>query len=80
MCYLSVDVDQSIDTIAPVFDVIDVSGFYIRSVRAVPVAATRELSLHLSLGGGSASELHMLMRTLQKLPAVLSMTHSLAEG
>lgn len=74
MCHLSIAVDQSIHTVGPVFDVIDSSAFYIRSIRVVPVAWSRTADVHLSLGGGSNRDLDRLLDHLQKLPAVLS-TH-----
>lgn len=76
MCHLNIEVDQSIHTVAPVFDAIESSSFYIRSIRVVPVAWSRQASVHLSLGGGSKKELDLLLGNLQRLPAVLSTHHS----
>ncbi len=76
MCHLNIEVDQSIHTVAPVFDTIDGSAFYIRSIRVVPVAWTRQASVYLSLGGGSKRDLDRLLSNLQLLPGVLSTQHS----
>ena len=72
MCHLNVAVDQSIHTVAPVFDAIERSAFYIRSIRVIPVAWSRKADVHLSLGGGSGRDLDSLLGDLGKLPAVLS--------
>lgn len=77
MCHLSIAVDQSIHTVGPVFDVIDSSAFYIRSIRVVPVAWSRKADVHLSLGGGSNRDLDTLLTHLEKLPAVLSTHHTM---
>jgi hypothetical protein len=76
MCHLNIEVDQSIHTIAPVFDTIEGSAFYIRSIRVVPVAWTRQVSVHLSLGGGSKKALNQLLGSLERLPGVLSTDHT----
>lgn len=75
MCHLSIAVDQSIHSVGPVFDVIDSSAFYIRSVRVVPVAWSRKADVHLSLGGGSNRDLQSLLAQLGNLPAVMSTDH-----
>ena len=75
MCHLSIAVDRSIDTVAPLFAAIDSSAFYIRSIRIVPVAWSSEADVHLSLGGGSNRDLDMLLAHLHELPAVLSTHH-----
>ncbi len=76
MCHLNIEVDQSIHTVAPVFDAIEASRFYIRSIRVVPVAWSRQASVHLSLGGGSRQDLQLLLGNLGRLPGVLSTEHS----
>lgn len=76
MCHLNIDIDQSIHTIAPVFDVIEDSAFYIRSIQVVPVAWSRKASVRLSLGGGSKKDLDALLGHLEGLPAVLSTQHT----
>ena len=60
MCHLSIAVDQSVHTVGPVFDAIDRSAFYIRSIRVLPVAWSRRADVHLSLGGGSNRDLDHL--------------------
>ena len=75
MCHLSIAVDQSIHTVGPVFDVIDRSTFYSRSIRVVPVAWSRKADVHLSLGGGSNRDLQSLLVELGTLPAVMSTHH-----
>ena len=77
MCHLSIAIDQSIHTIAPIFDTIEGSPFYIRSVRIAPVAWSRKADVHLSLGGGSNRDLGILLNRLQLLPAVLSTQHTM---
>lgn len=77
MCHLSIELDQSIHTVSRVFDPIDESAFYIRSVRVAPVAWSRRADVHLSLGGGSNHDLTSLLSQLQKLPAVLSTRHTM---
>lgn len=77
MCHLNIAIDQSIHTVAPVFDAIEESAFYIRSVRVAPVAWSRKADVHLSLGGGSSRDLAALLGRLRKLPAVLSTQHSM---
>lgn len=72
MCHLRISIDQSIHTVAPVFDEVESSAFYIRSIRVVPVAWSRKADVHLSLGGGSKSDLSHLLGRLHDLPAVLS--------
>jgi len=76
MCHLTIAIDQSIHTIAPVFDAIEQSPFYIRSVNVVPVAWSRKADLCLSLGGGTMRELDSLLSRLQQLPAVLATQHT----
>lgn len=75
MCHLNIAVDQSIHSVGPVFDVIDRSAFYIRSVRVIPVAWSRKADVHLSLGGGSNRDLQSLLAQLGSLPAVMSTDH-----
>lgn len=77
MCHLSIAIDQSIHTIAPVFGAIEDSPFYIRSVRVAPIAWSRKADVHFSLGGGSNRDLANLLDCLQQLPAVLSTQHTL---
>lgn len=77
MCHLNIAVDQSIDTVAPLFDAIDRSAFYICSIRLIPVAGSSKADVHLSLGGGSNGDLDELLGQLAKLPAVLSMHHTM---
>jgi len=77
MCHLSIAVDQSVHTVGPVFDAIDRSAFYIRSIRVIPVAWSRKADVHLSLGGGSNRDLDHLLGDLRKLPAVLSTQHTM---
>lgn len=76
MCHLSVEVDQSIHTVSPVFDEIDRSPFFIRSVYVVPVAWSRRSTVNLSLGGGSTNDLSRLLNKLSRLPAVRSIEHT----
>ena len=77
MCHLSIAIDQSIHTIAPVFDAIDDSPFYIRSVRLAPVAWSRKADVHLSLGGGSNRDLRILLNRIQQMPAILETQHTM---
>lgn len=77
MCHLRISIDQSIHTVAPLFDEVECSAFYIRSIRVVPVAWSRKAEVHLSLGGGSKSDLNVLLRRLHSLPAVLSTDHTM---
>jgi hypothetical protein len=77
MCHLSIAIDQSIHTIAPVFDAIEDSPFYIRSVRLAPVAWSRRADVHLSLGGGSNRDLKILLNRLQEMPAILATQHTM---
>ena len=77
MCHLSIAIDQSIHTIAPVFDAIEDSPFYIRSVRLAPVAWSRKADVHLSLGGGSNRDLRALLNRLQQMPGILSTQHTM---
>lgn len=77
MCHLSIAIDQSIHTIAPVFDAIEESPFYIRSVRVAPVAWSRKADVHLSLGGGSNHDLRILLNRLQQMPAILGTEHTM---
>ena len=76
MCHLSIAIDQSVHTMSPVFDIIDGSTFYIRSIRVVPVASSRKADLYLSLGGGSMVELDSLVSRMRRLPAVQSTHHT----
>ena len=71
MCRLSIAIDQSIHTMAPVFDAVESSAFYIRSIRVVPVAWSRKADVHLNLGGGSKGDLDRLIEDICELPAVL---------
>lgn len=77
MCHLIIGIDQSIHTVGPVFDAIDSSAFYIRSIRVVPVAWSRKADVHLSLGGGSSRDLNSLLAQLGSLPAVMSTHHTM---
>jgi hypothetical protein len=77
MCRLSIAIDQSVHTLKPVFDLVDATTFYIRSIRLVPVAASSKADVHLSLGGGSKPELEALLGRLRRLPAVQSTQHIL---
>lgn len=77
MCHLSIEIDQSIQTVGRVFDALEESAFYIRSVRVAPVAWSRRADVHFSLGGGSNRDLSNLLRRLQELPAVLSTQHTM---
>lgn len=72
MCHLSIAIDQSVHTVSPVFDAIEGSAFYIRSIRVAPVAWSRKADVHLSLGGGSSRDLTALLSRLEGLPGVLS--------
>jgi hypothetical protein len=76
MCHLSIDVDQSVHAVAPIFDLIEASEFYMRSIRVVPVAWSKQAAVHLSLGGGSKIDLDLLLGNLRQLPGVLSTEHS----
>ena len=76
MCHLSIAIDQSIHTIAPIFDAIEGSPFYICSVRVAPVGWSRKADVHLSLGGGSKRDLTVLLSQLKEMPAVLSTQHT----
>jgi len=76
MCHLSIAIDQSIHTIAPIFDAIEGSPFYICSIRVAPVAWSRKADVHVSLGGGSNLDLTVLLNQLNLLPAVLSTQHT----
>lgn len=76
MCRLSITIDQSVHTLAPVFELIEAANFYIRSVRVVPVASSRTAELHLSLGGGSREELDALLSSIRNLSAVRASHHT----
>lgn len=76
MCRLSIAIDQSVHTVAPLFDLIEQSAFYICSIRVAPVAWSRKADVYLNLGGGSKSELDLLLASVRNLPAVLSTHHS----
>lgn len=75
MCHVSIAIDQSVDRLAPVFDLVSASSFYIRSIRVVPVAWSPKAELNLSLGGGSKRELDTLLDEIRNLPAVLATHH-----
>lgn len=77
MCHLSIAIDQSVHTMSPVFDLIDASTFYIRSIRVVPVARSKRADLYVSLGGGSMGELDSLLSRMRSLPAVQSTHHTI---
>lgn len=77
MCHLSIAIDQSVHTITPVFDLLEGSTFYLRSIRVAPVAWSRKADVYLSLGGGSKAEFDTLLSELRKLPAVQSMHHTI---
>ena len=74
MCLVTIAIDQSIHTVAPVFDAIEQSAFYIRSVRVVPVAWSRKAEVYFNLGGGSTRDLNALLGNLETLPAVIGTT------
>jgi hypothetical protein len=80
MCRLSIAVDQSIHTVAPIFDALERSAFYIRSISVIPVAWSRKADVRLSLGGGSNRDLGVLLGELGKLPAVLSTHYTMRSG
>lgn len=77
MCHLSIAIDQSVHTLAPIFELIAERTFYVRSVRLTPVAWSRKADVYLSLGGGSKSELEALLTDIARLPAVLATHHSI---
>lgn len=77
MCHLSLAIDQSIASVAPVCDAIEGSQFYIRSIRVVPIAWSQKAEIYLSLGGGSHRDLETLLVQLKALPAVLSTQHTM---
>lgn len=76
MCLVTIAVDQSVHTVAPIFDAVERSAFFICSVRVVPIAWSRNAEVYFNLGGGSTRDLQALLRTLNALPAVKSTTHS----
>jgi hypothetical protein len=80
VCHLSIAIDQSIHTIAPIFDEVERSSFYIRSIRMVPVAWSRKADVHLRLGGGSPRDLDALLANLGRLPAVIATNHVLPQA
>jgi hypothetical protein len=75
MCHLRIAIDQSIHSIKPLFDEIEGSAFFIRSVRVAPVGWSRKADVYLSLGGGSKNELSHLLDRLHTLPAVVATDH-----
>lgn len=75
MCHLRIAIDQSVHTVGPVFDEIENSPFYIRSVRVAPIAWSARAEVYFSLGGGSKLDLGHLLERVHKLPAVLSSDH-----
>ena len=75
MCRLTITIDQSVHTLAPVFDLVDATSFYVRSVRLAPVARSRRADVYLSLGGGSKHELDTLLNKVRDLPAVEATGH-----
>lgn len=77
MCHLSIAIDQSVHTLEPVFDLLEDSTFYVRSVRLAPVAWSRKADVYLSLGGGSKREFDMLLGKLRELPAVRCTQHTI---
>lgn len=79
MCRLSIAIDQSVHTVAPLFDLIEQSAFYICSIRVAPVAGSRKADVYLSLGGGSKRELDALLVSVGSLPAVLSTLHTVPQ-
>jgi hypothetical protein len=74
MCHLSIAIDQSVHSLRTVFDLVEESPFYLRSIRVAPVAWSRKADVYLSLGGGSKPALDVLLGFLRKLPSVDS-TH-----
>lgn len=76
MCRLAIVIDRSVHTFAPLFELVEQSRFHLRSIRVAPVAYSQKADLYLSLGGGSKAEFDTLLGELRKLPAVLSMQHS----
>jgi acetolactate synthase regulatory subunit len=77
MCHLSIAIDQSIDTAPRVFEAVERSAFYVRSIRLAPVAFSAKADVYLSLAGGSRRDLNVLLDDLHKLPAVLATHHTL---
>lgn len=77
MCRLTITIDQSVHTLGPVFDLIDATSFYVRSVRLAPVARSPRADVYLSLGGGSKHELDALLAKIRDLPAVETAGHIL---
>lgn len=75
MCRLNITIDQSVHTLAPVFDLIDATTFCIRSIRLAPISQTRRAEVYLSLAGGSNGELEALLRKVRALPAVETIGH-----
>ena len=75
MCQLTVAVDQSIHNVTPIFDAVESSGFFIRSIRVVPVVWSLKADLLFSLGGGSDRDMTPLLMKLKALPAVLGADH-----
>ena len=79
MCHLTIAIDQASEPIPRICNVIDRSAFYIQSIRVVPTAWSRKADLHLSLGGGSSSDLAMLLVQLKRIPSILGMHHAAPE-
>lgn len=77
MCHLTIELDQSVHPVAPVLDALEVSGFYLRSIRVVPSRGSRRADVYLSLGGGSGHDLKRLIASVNELPGVLSTQHTL---
>jgi hypothetical protein len=77
MCHVSIAIDQSVQTIGRLFDALEMSEFYIRSVRVVPVAWSPKADVYFSLGGGSSPDLEALLASLKSMPGVLSTSHVL---
>lgn len=75
MCHLNFTIDQSVHTLKPVFDLLEATTFYVRSIRLMPIAFSSRADVRLSLGGGTKGELAALVARLLRLPAVLSTHH-----
>jgi len=72
MCHLSVELDLSVNPVAPILGVVEESGFYLRSVRLVPTSRSPTADVYLSLGGGSKYDFDELITNVRQLPGVCS--------
>jgi len=77
MCHMSIEIDQSIHPVAPVLEAVELSGFYLRSIRVVPSANSRRAAVYLSLGGGSKIHLNSLTADVQRLPGVIALHNTM---